>query len=64
MPGRSHALLQEAGVDLAEIAKEEGFYTTRRIMSVPITRRTKDSFGTAEPVELPTDIELAVTTEE
>ena len=64
MPGRSHALLQEAGVDLADIMKEEGFYTARRMMSVPIKKRSKRSFGTAEPVELPTDIELTKATEE
>lgn len=33
LPGRSHALLQEAGVDLVSILKEEGFYVTERRLS-------------------------------
>ena len=33
LPGRSHALLQEADVDLAALLREAGFYTTRRVLS-------------------------------
>lgn len=36
LPGRSHALLQEAGVDLVQIIQDEGFYVTeRRLSNVP-----------------------------
>lgn len=58
-PGRSHALLQEGGVDLVSILKEEGFYTNIRKLSVPVKKRPRTStFGTPGPIELPTDIEL------
>ena len=58
--GRSHALLQEGGVDLVSIMKEEGFYVSTRRLSVPAAKRYKgSSFGTPRPIELPTDIELA-----
>ena len=60
----SHALLQEAGVDLPSLMREEGFYTTRRRLSAPLKRRTKDTFGTAAPLELPTDQELEISTDE
>lgn len=33
MPGRSHAMLQEAGVDLVALLDDEGFYTPRRQLS-------------------------------
>ncbi|KAI8105771.1 hypothetical protein M9434_000352 [Picochlorum sp. BPE23] len=57
--GRSHALLQEGGVDLVSIMKEEGFYVSTRRLSVPAVKRYKgSSFGTSQPIELPTDIEL------
>lgn len=57
--GRSHALLQEGGVDLVSIMKEEGFYTNVRRLSVPSKKRSKIStFGTPGPIELPTEIEL------
>ena len=57
--GRSHALLQEGGVNLVSIMKEEGFYTDVRKLSVPIEKRLAFStFGTPGPIELPTDIEL------
>lgn len=57
--GRSHALLQEGGVDLVSIMKEEGFYVSTRRLSVPAVKRYKgSSFGTPQPIELPTDIEL------
>ncbi|EIE25026.1 alpha/beta-hydrolase [Coccomyxa subellipsoidea C-169] len=35
MQGRSHALLQEAGINLVSILKEEGFYVEQRNMSAP-----------------------------
>lgn len=54
MPLRSHALLQEAGVGLVEIMKEQGFYTRTRRMSAPIKKRSRESFGEAMPIEMPT----------
>lgn len=56
--GRSHALLQEAGVDLVQILREEGFYVQRRTMSAPVCSRSREAFGAAKPIELPTRIEL------
>lgn len=44
--------------------KEEGFYTRRRVMSAPITSRSKATFGSAAPLELPTDRELELSTKE
>jgi len=64
MEGKSHALLQEAGVDLPTIMKEEGFYTSKRVMSAPTKKRSKKAFGTAEALELPTARELAISTDE
>lgn len=58
MRGRSHALLQEAGINLVALLEEEGFYVRRRIMSAPLTRRGRASFGAAAPIELPTPREL------
>ena len=54
----SHALLQEADVNLAQLMKEMGFYVTKRHMSAPVTKRTKSSFGSASPIEKPTMGEL------
>lgn len=51
--GRSHALLQEGGVDLASLLDEVGFYVPVRRMSAPITKRTTAGFGVAVPIELP-----------
>jgi hypothetical protein len=56
--GRSHALLQEGGVDLAAILEEEGFYVPVRRMSAPIAKRPNAGFGVAVPIELPTASEL------
>ena len=56
----SHALLQEANVNLAQLMKDEGFYVERRRMSVPIKKRSKASFGSAFPIELPTMKELDI----
>ncbi|KAK9838483.1 hypothetical protein WJX81_002279 [Elliptochloris bilobata] len=58
MRGRSHALLQEAGINLVALLEEEGFYVRRRIMSAPLARRGRTSFGAAAPIELPTPREL------
>lgn len=33
LPGRSHALLQEAGVDLVQLLQEEGFLVERRVLT-------------------------------
>lgn len=54
----SHALLQEADVDLAQLMKDVGFYVTQRRMSAPVKKRTKSSFGSASPIEKPTIGEL------
>lgn len=58
LKGRSHALLQEAGVDLSAIVREEGFYVTHRQMSSPLAKRGRETFGAAAPIELPTIPEL------
>lgn len=64
MEGRTHALLQEAGIDLPSLLAEEGFYIEKKKMSSPPKRRTETTFGTAVPLELPTSKELAIATEE
>ena len=57
--GRSHALLQEGGVDLVQILKDEGFFAMERQLSAPLAKRSnRRSWGTAFPIELPTEIEL------
>lgn len=58
LEGRSHALLQEVGVDLVAILQEEGFYVRRRTMSAPLRQRSRDTFGTSAPIEVPTRVEL------
>ena len=58
-PFRSHALLQEAGINLVDIIKEEGFYVQERVLSAPVNERGRNSFGEAAPIELPTAQELA-----
>ena len=64
MEGRTHALLQEAGVDLPAILREEGFYTQKRVMSSHATKRPKATFGMPVPLELPTVRELEIATDE
>ena len=59
----SHALLQEADVNLAQVMKQEGFYVTKRRMSAPVKKRLKASFGSANPIEKPTMGELDYYTE-
>lgn len=55
---RSHALLQEGGVDLVQILKEEGFYVTERRFTTQNGRQPRiNAFGTPDPIELPTEIE-------
>lgn len=54
----SHALLQEANINLAQLMKEEGFYVQQRRMSAAVKTRTKSNFGSAYPIELPTMKEL------
>ena len=57
--GRSHALLQEGGVDLIAILEEEGALVSKRRMSAPLKKRAKGGgYGSAAPIELPTDVEL------
>ena len=63
MRGRSHSLLQEAGIDLAAILKEEGFYVPKRRLSSRLNKRLRGTFGTPNPVELPTLKELERTTD-
>ena len=63
-PNNSHALLQEAGIDLVDIMKERGFYVNRRRMTSPVASRKKGSFGQANPIELPTIRELDQTSEQ
>jgi pimeloyl-ACP methyl ester carboxylesterase len=58
--GRSHALLQEGGVDLVAIMEEEGCLVRARRMSAPVARRGgAAAVGPAAPIELPTPVELA-----
>ena len=57
-PGRTHALLQEGGIDLVDILREEGFYVQQRAMSAPVRKRARTTFGDASPLELPTSIEV------
>lgn len=63
-PNNSHALLQEAGIDLVDIMKERGFYVNQRRMTSPVASRKKGSFGQANPIELPTMRELDQTSEQ
>jgi len=56
--GRSHAMLQEAGFDIMGELESEGFYTIRRNTSTPVTRRSRDRFGTSNAIDLPTPVEL------
>ncbi|KAK9809406.1 hypothetical protein WJX73_003127 [Symbiochloris irregularis] len=58
--GRGHALLQEAGIALEDILKEQGFYVRKREMSAPVKKRQRQTFGDASPIELPTERELAI----
>ncbi len=62
-PNASHALLQEADVNLAQLMKQQGFYVTKRHMSAPVKKRTKSTFGSANPIEKPTMGELDYYTE-
>jgi hypothetical protein len=50
--------MQETGFDLIAELQSEGFYTTRRNMTTPIKTRSRNSFGTASPIELPTPREF------
>ena len=58
MPTASHALLQEAGVSLLGILRDEGFYIEKRRFTAPLKKRQRDSFGTAAPLEMPTKGEI------
>lgn len=62
-PNASHALLQEADINLAQLMKQQGFYVTKRSMSAPVKKRTKSTFGSANPIEKPTMGELDYYTE-
>ncbi|KIY92968.1 Acyltransferase-like protein [Monoraphidium neglectum] len=63
LAGRSHAVLQEAGVDLSQILQAQGFYVTRRVLSNGTTSASAAdgggaAFGTTAPVQLPTPAEI------
>ncbi|GBF99661.1 acyltransferase chloroplastic [Raphidocelis subcapitata] len=63
LPGRSHAVLQEAGVDLVQIMQSEGFYATTRALSngrpsAGPTDSGATAFGTPAPIQLPNPAEL------
>ena len=58
LEGRSHALLQENGVSLIDIIREQGFYDKQRRLSAPAKSRQAVTFGTALPIELPTEAEM------
>ncbi len=62
LPDRSHAMLQEAGVDLVELMKDEGFYVQQRMLSNGMASTSAAgggaSFGRAVPIQLPTTKEL------
>ena len=58
LAGRSHALLQETGVNLVDIIREEGFYVRQRRTSAPAKGRREGTFGSALPIELPTEPEM------
>eukprot|EP00878_Enallax_costatus_P029148 GHUV01031581.1.p1 GENE.GHUV01031581.1~~GHUV01031581.1.p1 ORF type:complete len:533 (+),score=165.63 GHUV01031581.1:165-1763(+) len=63
LANRSHALLQEAGVDVVNILQSEGFYISERRMSNrrPSTSASDGggaSYGLARPIQLPTAKEL------
>jgi len=63
LPGRSHAVLQEAGVDLIQILQSQGFYVTERALSngrasTSATDGGATAFGTPAPVQLPTPQEI------
>ena len=63
--GSTHALLQEAGINLVDICKEEGFYITKRELSAPLKKRSRATFGdAAAPIDLPTPIELGQATQQ
>lgn len=51
-------MLQEAGFDIMGELESEGFYTIRRNTSTPVTRRSRDRFGTSNAIDLPTPVEL------
>lgn len=68
LTNRSHAPLMEAGVDLVNILKDEGFYVTRRQLSNGTASRTATDgggagFGRPVPIQLPTAREVEKDTE-
>lgn len=68
LANRSHAPLMEAGVDLVNIMKDEGFYVTERKMSNGTVSRTATDgggagFGRPVPIQLPTAREVEKDTE-
>ncbi|KAF6251663.1 alpha/beta-hydrolase [Scenedesmus sp. NREL 46B-D3] len=68
LANRSHALLQEAGVDLFQLLEAEGFYISERRMSNGrASTNASDggaaSFGKPHPIQLPTARELQLDSE-
>lgn len=68
LSNRSHAPLMEAGVDLVNIMKDEGFYVTQRTLSNGTASRTATDgggagFGRPVPIQLPTLREVEKDTE-
>lgn len=63
LPGRTHAMLQEGGDDLATIVRDAAFYTRVRTTSAPPPPRSLAGGGPADPVDLFTQGELDAWTE-
>ncbi|GAX82792.1 hypothetical protein CEUSTIGMA_g10218.t1 [Chlamydomonas eustigma] len=63
LPSSGHALLSESNVDIVQLMEEEGFFIGRRQFTSPLgttakARRSINMFGTAGPLELPTNQEV------
>jgi pimeloyl-ACP methyl ester carboxylesterase len=58
LPNATHAMLQEAGVDLGVIIEQKGFYEAVKRTSTPALARAAAGGGPAAPVHLPTPGEL------
>lgn len=61
LPRRSHAFMEDSGLDLLQIIKDEGFYLTERnLTSNGRSGKLKlNNFGVAAPTEVPSKQELA-----
>ena len=68
LPGRSHAMLQEAGLDIVQLMRANGFYVAERIMSNGTRGAVPGdgggaAFGSPRPIQLPTSRELELDSE-